>query len=200
MSICDNINETESRVEEIKARLERQNATSAEYRRKVKLTLSAWMGAVVCALASGITAFIVLLTTFTKSSGLAAFGALAGVAFIALGLILNGYTKRESNALCALKRRPLGYLMRASSKAGELVLFGVFALLCGTVSIASLVLFFTVDAAGAMTMVLAILLLLALASSIVSYVLLLRTQKFIVSNSSVFEEIEYDFAKKTFLI
>ena len=187
-------------VLEIKERLEIQKTTSEEYRTRVRRTLGIWTGAVVGLLAACVISFIVLLSSFTESAVLAVFGTIFGVILLAFGLILNSYTKRESNFLCAVKRRPLGYLMRATLGKEEIILFGIAAGLSFVGAVMSVILFVAVSAANATLIILAVVLMLTLAASIVAFLFSNKARAYVVENAEIFSEIETEFAKKSHLI
>ena len=170
----------------LKEKLACQGEKTAEFRRIVKLSLGFWTGAVVALLVACVASFILLLTSFSSSVLLAVFGASLGVLLLALGLSVNEYTKRESNFLCAIKRRPLGYLLRENFSTEAIVLFSLTAGGSLIFLAASIVLYFVIEGAGIMLLVMAAALLSSLALSVLAFRALVISKRFITENREIF--------------
>ncbi len=165
------------------------------YTQKVRRASLLFTAASVLCFVAAVLFFLTLLTTFTENTASAVTSALLTAASLALGLYINGYTKKESDALCKLKRRPLGYLMRAALKKEILTLLTVILVLTAASVTASFVIY--AKAASLPLLLGAVSLIITLLLSVGGFAVNELSRKYVLGELEFFEALENDFAKKT---
>ncbi len=179
--------------------LEAERAKLSGFSELVKLSSLLFTVCAVLSFAAAISSFLLLLTNFSGSVTLAVFGGIFTVLFLAAGLVINDYTKRESDFLCKVKRRPLGYLLR-SSVSKRLVITTVGALVLFVFGTAVSVVLFATQSDSLMLIVNAIALVLALCFAAAGFFVSKLSSDYVVNEIEFFDELETGFAKRTHII
>ncbi len=165
------------------------------YTKKVRSASLLFTAASVLCFVAAVLFFLTLLTTFTENTASAITSALLTAISLSLGLYINGYTKKESDALCKLKRRPLGYLMRAALRKEIITLFTIILALSAASAAASFVLYAKVPSLtlllGGVSLIVTVLL------SIGAFAVNELSRIYILNELEFFQTLENDFAKKT---
>ncbi len=179
--------------------LELERAKLSVFSERLKFSSLLFTVSAVLSFGAAIASFILLLTTFSSSTLLAVVGVAFAVIYLALGLVINDYTKRESDYLCKLKRRPLGYLLRAkistrlvATAASALGIFVIGA-------IASFVLF-GVKLASFALLVSGIFLTISAIVTVLAFLAAEFSRQYIIEEIDFFDELETSFAKRTHII
>lgn len=172
-----------------------EKAKISIYTKKVRSASLLFTAASVLFFVSTVIFFLNLLTTFTENTVAALTSTVLAVISLALGLYINKHTKKESDALCKLKRRPLGYLMRAAHTKDIITLIIITLTLSAVSVAASFVLYAKAPSLP---------LLLAAIASIISALLSIggfamheASRRYIIGELEFFATLENDFAKKT---
>ncbi len=165
----------------------------------LKLSSLLFTAAVVLSFGAAIASFVLLLTSFSSSTLLAVFGAVFTVIYLVLGLAVNDYTKRESDFLCKVKRRPLGYLLRAKIGKRLIVISSAAFAFLFIGAVTSYVLFFAVESVGVL-FVCGVLLSAAAAFTVFAFLISKSSSAYIIREIEFFEALETSFAKRTHII
>ncbi len=179
--------------------LELEKAKISVFFERVKLSTMLFTAAAILSFGAAIASFILLLTSFSQNTLVAVFGAVFTVLYLALGIVINDYTKRESDFLCKLKRRPLGYLIRSkistrliatSATALGLLVFG---------AVVSFVLY-AVKSGTLVLITSGVLLILATVFIVLAYLASEYARRYIMEEIEFFDALETSFAKRTHII
>lgn len=177
-------------------KLENEKRTVAEFASILKKSLTFWTVSVVASFVGCAVSVILLLTSFSSNTALAVFGTIGAIVLFALGLVINGYTKHESNFLCRVKRCPLGYMLRTTVSKRVLIIGISTAASTLVISVAAVILA-TAGESAALLITLVAALLVGLGFAVVAFLVYNRSRDYIVKNQETFIGIENDFATKT---
>ncbi len=178
--------------------LEIEKAKISAFSTLVKRSSEFFTASSILLFVAAVFSFVILLTSFSSSTTIAIISCIFTVFFLAVGLNVNAFTKKESDFLCKVKRRPLGYLMRASVSKSMIITASISA---GTSIIGAVAAFVMYASSPAWTLIaLAVILILSLITTGCAVVVNELSRRYILGEAEFFDDFETKFAKRTHMI